>query len=94
MTIQDHTKLITPMLITKLGQHPIILEKLWMKKHGVILDMRNDRLTFWPEYCQHVITKPCAEKPRAAEPHAEKSHTEVPHADVPRKIILKQLLTT
>ena len=33
MTVLDHRKIITSMLITKLGQHPIIFKKLWMKKH-------------------------------------------------------------
>ena len=42
MTVQDHRETTTPMLITKLGQHQIILGKPWMKKHGVILDMRNN----------------------------------------------------
>ena len=42
MTVQDHRETVTPMLITKLGQHQIILGKPWMRKHGVILDMRND----------------------------------------------------
>ena len=42
MTVQRRTELTTPMLITKLGQHQIILGKLWIKNHGVILDMKND----------------------------------------------------
>ena len=42
MTVKDHRETTTPMLITKLGQHQIILGKPWMKKHGAVLDMRND----------------------------------------------------
>ena len=42
------------MLVTKLGQHSIILGKPWMKKHGVILDMSCDKLMFWSSHCQHV----------------------------------------
>ena len=42
MTILDHKETTTPMLITKLGQHQIILRKPWIKKHGAVLDMRND----------------------------------------------------
>ena len=42
MTMQDYRETVTPMLITKLDQHQIILGKPWMRKHGVILDMRND----------------------------------------------------
>ena len=42
MTLKEHRETTTPILITKLGQHQIILGKPWMKKHGVILDMQND----------------------------------------------------
>ena len=42
MTVQDHRETTTPMLITKLGQHLIILGKPWMKKHGAVLDMKTD----------------------------------------------------
>ena len=45
------------MLVTLLGQHSIILEKPWMRKHGVILDMSCDKLTFWPGHCQHLGAK-------------------------------------
>ena len=79
MTIQYYKELTTPMLITNLGQHLVILDKLWMKKHGVILDIRNDQLTFWPSHCQHVTTKAYAAELHAAEPH-----------DTPIKTILKQ----
>ena len=53
LTVQSHSELLAPMLVTSLGQHPIILEKPWMRKHGVILDMSCDKLTFWPGHCQH-----------------------------------------
>ena len=53
LTIQGHTKLLTLLLVTKLGQHPIILGKLWMCRHGVILDMSCDKLTFLPGHCKH-----------------------------------------
>ena len=67
MTIQDHKETTTPMLITKLGQHQIILEKPWMKKHGTVLHMKNDRLTFWPRHYQHdVALKPYAKEPLAS----------------------------
>ena len=43
-----------------------------MKKHGAVLDMRTDRLIFWPRhYKQDVALKPRAAEP-PAEPHAEK----------------------
>ena len=94
MTVQDHRETVTPMLITKLGQHQIILGKPWMRKHGVILDMRNDQLSFWPGHCQH--TKPHAKPSHAEEPHkelnaealhAEKPRAEDPHAGGPMKIL-------
>ena len=53
LTVQGHTELLAPFLITKLGQHPLILGKSWMQKHGVILSMSCDKLTFWPRHCQH-----------------------------------------
>ena len=90
MTIQDHKETTTPMLITKLGQHQIILGKPWMKKHGAVLDMRNDRLIFWPGHYQHdVALRPCVD---LEGPHAEKPRAEKPHASRPTEI-LKRLLS-
>ena len=103
MTVQDHRETTTPMLITKLVQHQIILGKPWMKKHGVILDMRNDRLSFWPGHYQHDVAlrlptaepqakKPCAEQSPAGEQHTKKLNVEEPrgkepHADRPITIL-------
>ena len=53
LTVQGHTKLLAFFLITKLGQHLLILGKPWMQKHGVILDMSCDKLIFWPGHCQY-----------------------------------------
>ena len=83
MTVQDHRETTTPMLITKLGQHQIILGKPWMKKHGVILDMQNDRLSFWPGHYQHDVAlrlpaaepqveKPCVEPSPVGDQHTKK----------------------
>lgn len=41
------------MLMTKLGQHPLILGKLWIRKHKVIINMRGDKIIFWPGYRNH-----------------------------------------
>ena len=60
LTVQGHTKLLTSFLITKLGQHPLILDKPWMRKHGVILNISRDKLTFWPRHCQHPGSLPAA----------------------------------
>ena len=99
MTILDHKETTTPMLITKLGQHQIILGKPWMKKHGAVLDMRNDRLAFWPGHYQHDVAlkahaeepheEPNAEVPPAEKPCVEQplSHAEEPHASRPMRIL-------
>ena len=68
MTVKKHREMTTPMLITKLSQHQIILGRPWMKKHGVILNMQNNQLSFWPEHYQHDVALrfPTAE-PQAGE---------------------------
>ena len=32
----------------------MILGRPWMKKHGVIIDMTNNSLAFWPGHCTHI----------------------------------------
>ena len=32
----------------------MILGQPWMKKHGVIIDMTNNSLAFWPSHCIHI----------------------------------------
>ncbi len=39
LTIQDHTVNIAFMLITQLKQHQMILEKTWMNKTNLVIDM-------------------------------------------------------
>ncbi len=46
LTVQDHMKCFVFMLITRLSQHQMILEKTWMNKIKITIDMRNDRLQF------------------------------------------------
>ena len=53
LTIQKHSELTTPMLITDIGSHPIILGKPWQNAHGVLLDMEHDRLIFKSGKCIH-----------------------------------------
>ena len=48
LTVQDHSELTAPMLITPLEQHPIILGKPWLNRHRVVLDMKSDSLIFVP----------------------------------------------
>ena len=57
LTMQGHFELLVPMLVTKFGQHPLILDKPWMRKHGVIIDMSCDKITFWPGHYQHSTVK-------------------------------------
>jgi len=46
LTVQDYIKRFVFMLITWLSQHQIILEKTWMNKIEITIDIRNDHLQF------------------------------------------------
>ncbi len=46
LTVQDHMKRFVFMLITQLNQHQMILEKTWINKIKITIDMRNDHLQF------------------------------------------------
>ncbi len=46
LTVQDHMKRFVFMLITRLNQHQMILEKTWMNKIEITIDMRNDYFQF------------------------------------------------
>ena len=46
LTVQDHMIDTASMLITQLDQHQIILEKTWMNKINLVIDMRTDFLRF------------------------------------------------
>jgi transposase InsO family protein len=54
MTIRDHAESSTPLLITKLGQHDVILGKPWMRKHGVSYHGHSDDISFLPGHCSHL----------------------------------------
>jgi hypothetical protein len=54
MTIQNHTKSFTSMMIIKLDQHFIILKKSWMKKHDVNYHDHDDSILFYFDYCSHL----------------------------------------
>ena len=56
-----------------------------MKKHGAVLDMQNNQLSFWPGHYQHDV----ALKPRAAEPQARHREEEAPHAEDVTDLIWK-----
>ncbi len=46
LTVQDHMKRFIFMLITWLNQHQMILEKTWMNKIKMTIDMKDDHLQF------------------------------------------------
>ncbi len=46
LTVESHKKLIVSMLIADINHHDIILEKLWMNKNEILLDMQNDVIVF------------------------------------------------
>ncbi len=46
LTVQDYMKHFVFMLITRLNQHQMILEKTWMNKIKVIIDMKDDCFQF------------------------------------------------
>jgi hypothetical protein len=54
MTIQDHTESCTSMMIIKLDQHSIILDKFWMKKHDVNYHDHDDSISFYFDHCSHL----------------------------------------
>ena len=54
LTVGDHIESLAPLLITKLRNYLMILGQPWMKKHGVIIDMTNNSLAFWPGHYTHI----------------------------------------
>ncbi len=46
LTVQDHMIDTASMLITQLDQHQMILEKIWMNKINLVIDMQIDFLRF------------------------------------------------
>ena len=57
LIVQGHTKLLALLLVTKLSQHLIILDKPWMHRHGIILNMSCNKLVFWPGHYKHSSIK-------------------------------------
>jgi hypothetical protein len=54
MIIQDHTENCISIMIIKLDQHSIILEKLSMKKHDVSYHDHDDSISFYLDHCNHL----------------------------------------
>ena len=57
LIVQGSSELLAPMLVTKLGQYPVILDKPWMQKHSLIINMSCIKIIFWPGHCQHSTVK-------------------------------------
>ena len=53
LTIELHFELIAFLLIIDFDSHSIILEKSWMNKHEIILNMIYDKLIFKSFKCNH-----------------------------------------
>jgi hypothetical protein len=54
MIIQSHTESFILMMIIKLDQHLIILDKSWMKKHEVSYHDHDDSISFYFDHCNHL----------------------------------------
>jgi len=46
LTVESHKKLTVSMLIADINHHDVILEKLWMNKNEILLDMQNNVIVF------------------------------------------------
>ncbi len=44
VTIQEHKNEMMSLLITRLGQHKVIIGNLWLKRNQILVDSANDRL--------------------------------------------------
>jgi hypothetical protein len=53
MIIQRHTESLTFMLIIKLRQQTLILDKSWMRKHDVSYHEKTNIIEFYFEFCTH-----------------------------------------
>ena len=58
LTIGIHIESLTSLLIIKLRNHPMIFGQPRMKKHGVIIDITNNSLVFWPSYYTQIRATP------------------------------------
>jgi hypothetical protein len=53
MIIQKHIKSLISMLIIKLRQQTLILDKSWMRKHDVSYHEKTNIIEFYSEFCTH-----------------------------------------
>ena len=54
LTVNEHSELSAPMLITRLDSHWIILGKPWLNCHKITLDMGSDQLIFNLKHCKEL----------------------------------------
>ncbi len=54
MIIQNHTENWISMMIIKLDQHSIILNKFWIKKHDINYHDHDDLISFYFDHCDHL----------------------------------------
>ena len=54
MILQNHFELSISLFIIKINQHSFILNKSWMNRHEVILNMISDECYFTSNHCDHV----------------------------------------
>jgi hypothetical protein len=53
MIIQEHTESFISMLIIRLEQQTLILEKSWMRKHEISYHEKTNIIEFFSEFCTH-----------------------------------------
>lgn len=91
MTIDGHSELTAPLLLTDLGAHDIILGYPWMKKHGVSVDCLNDRLVFRPNHCIHSFLQPPKEDHPQEPPQEQAVEADLPSSNVEGEVKLGRL---
>lgn len=54
LIIDTNIKNLALLLITKFGNHPIILSWPWIKKYNIIINITNNSIGFWSNYCIYI----------------------------------------
>lgn len=98
LTIGSHSESLAPLMITPLANHPIILGRPWLIKHGVIIDAAGvacgEKVLKWrPGHCTH-LGAPGFPFPAMPELRSEIHEPEKPTAWRPTKILRRNLNPT
>ena len=56
MIMQNYLEFFALLFIIKIEQHSLILDKSWMNKHEIVLNIINDEYYFTSNHCDHVET--------------------------------------